>query len=315
MDNGIKAARPLLLVVNPRSGKGAAKYRLCDVISLLSYKGFDVTVYPARRTGTAKYVASNIERYERVVCCGGDGTLSEVLAGAAYNGAKIPVGLIPMGSTNDFAKNLHIPKNTVIATLIAAGNSFMEYDIGALNGKPFSYIAAVGAFSEVSYSAPQKLKNTLGHFAYVLEGAKSISNIKPIKMDIIADGRHTSGEFLYASISNTFSVGGVITLDRDNIKLDDGRFELLLVKRPKDNAEAVELIVDIASNRMKSSGILITGVKEARFRFETPTVFSLDGEKSDAFTDVTIRNFRKKVKLVVPNRFYELTNYGTKFQT
>lgn len=315
MSSAVKAARPLLLVVNPHSGTGTAKLKLCDVISLLSYKGFCVSVYPTRKAGTAQYIAENIEKYDRIVVCGGDGTLSDVLAGAAFRGSKVPVALIPMGSTNDFARNLRIPKNSVLATLIAAGNSFSDYDIGSLNGKPFSYIAAVGAFTEVSYSAPQTLKNTLGHFAYVLEGAKSIANIKPIRMDINCDGRRICGDFLYASVSNTYSVGGMVMLDKKSVKLDDGVFELLLVKQPKNNVEAAELVVDIASNRMKSENIFITGAKNVDIRFAAPAVFSLDGEKSKEYTDVSIRNCRRKVRLVVPNRFYELTNYGTKFQT
>ncbi len=315
MERSSKPTKPLLLVVNPKSGKGTAKYNLYDIISLLSYKGFDVTVYPTRRTGTAQYIAKNINKYNRVVCCGGDGTLSEVLAGAAYSNSKVPVGLIPLGSTNDFAKNMHIPKNTVIATLIAAGHKFIDYDIGTLNGKPFSYIAAVGAFTEVSYSAPQKLKNTFGHFAYILEGAKSITNIKPIKMDISFDGKHISGDYIYASVSNTYSVGGVVMLDKKDVRFDDGSFELLLVKQPKTNAEAIELITDIASNRMKSTNISIQNAKDVRIVFEKPVVFSLDGEKSDAFTDVSIHNYKSKVRLIVPSRFNELTNHGTKFQT
>lgn len=305
--------KPLLLVVNPKSGKGTAKYKLYDVISILSHKGFDVTVYPTKKQSTTSYVYENANKYERIVCCGGDGTLSEVLAGVAYSNSKVPVAQIPMGSTNDFAKNMHIPKNTLVATMIAAGNNVINYDIGSFNGRPFSYIAAVGAFTEVSYSAPQELKNTFGHFAYLLEGAKSISNIKPIKMDITMDGVQISDEFIYASVSNTYSIGGIFMLDKKAVEFDDGTFELSLIRPPKNGAEAVELISDITANRTKNKNISIYNAKNINIIFERHVVFSLDGERSEPFKEVNIRNYRQKVRLLVPKRFGETAKLNTKF--
>lgn len=294
--------KPLLLVINPNSGKGLAKQKLYDIVSLLSCKGFDVTVYPTKRTGTALYVAQNADRYDRIVCCGGDGTLSEVLAGVAFRGSKVPVGLIPLGSTNDFAKNMHIPKNVVLSSLIATGQRFTDLDIGTFNGKAFSYIAAVGAFTEVSYSAPQKLKNALGHFAYILEGAKSLSNIHPLKITIAHDGKTVTDNYIYASVSNTYSVGGIINLDRQRVCLNDGGFELLLVRKPQTHAQAVELLTDVATNKMKSPLISIETVQSVQMNFETPVVFSLDGEKSEAYSEITIKNHKRKVRLIVPSQ-------------
>lgn len=294
--------KPLLLVINPNSGKGMAKHKLYDIVSILSCKGFDVTVYPTKRTGTALYVAQNAERYDRIICCGGDGTLSEVLAGVAFVNSKVPVGLIPLGSTNDFANNMHIPKNAVLASLIAAGQRFTELDIGTFNGKAFSYIAAVGAFTEVSYSAPQKLKNTFGHFAYILEGAKSLTNIRPQRITLCYGGKTVTDSFIYASVSNTYSVGGIINLDKERVCLNDGSFELLLVKQPKTHAEAVDLLIDVASSKMKSPLISIENVESVQMSFETPTVFSLDGEKSEAFSDITIKNHCRKVRMIVPSQ-------------
>ncbi len=315
MENGKRTPKPLLLVVNPKSGKGMVRYRLYDIISLLSYKGFEVTVYPTKRKGTTQYVAKNIRKYERVVCCGGDGTLSEVLAGAAYDGGRVPVGFIPMGSTNDLSRNMHIPSNTVIATLIAAGNGRMEYDIGTLNNKPFSYIAAVGAFTDVAYSTPQNQKNALGHFAYVLEGAKTVSSIKPIKMSIDWDGNHIAGDFLFASVSNTYSVAGLVILDNKTVKFNDGVFELLLVKEPQNHVDAIELISDVTSHRMQGENVFICAARDIRFHFEEPVVFTLDGEKSDPNTDFTVHNYKRKVKLIVPSGIKEQTNSDTKFET
>lgn len=293
--------KPLLLVVNPNSGKGMAKQKLYNIVSLLSCKGFDVTVYPTKRTGTALYVAQNVEKYDRIICCGGDGTLSEVLAGVAFRGSKVPVGLIPLGSTNDFAKNMHIPKNVVLSSLIATGQKYTDIDIGTFNGKAFSYIAAVGAFTEVSYSAPQKLKNTFGHFAYILEGAKSLTNIRPQKITLNYNGKTVTDSFIYASVSNTYSVGGIISLDKQHVRLNDGSFELLLVRQPKTHAQAVDLLIDVASSKMKSPLISIEAVESVQMNFETPTVFSLDGERSEAFSEITIKNHCRKVRLIVPS--------------
>lgn len=299
MESGAKGTRPLLLVVNPKAGRGEVKGKLCGIVSILTSKGFAVTVYPTRRSGTAEYVRDNIAGYERVVCCGGDGTMSEVLSGAAVSGLKTPVGHIPLGTTNDFAASLGLPKKARQAAERAAGDDFMYFDMASLNGRPFSYIAAAGAFTKASYQAPQYLKTALGRFAYILEGARSLFDIKPFGLELAFDGRRVKGDFIYASLSNTLSVGGVVKYRKEAVDFADGAFELLLVRRPETVAEAASIVADILAGRSGNRNILFFHVKGAKFTFDRPTVFTLDGEKGEALTEGTARVYKNKVVLIV----------------
>ncbi len=296
-----KTQKPLLLVVNPKSGKCAAKQNLFDIVSVLSRLGYDVTVYPTRRHGTTQYLKENAHRYKRVICCGGDGTLSEVMAGVYTSGNRIPIGCIPMGSTNDYARNMGISGNPTIAACVAATSNIVNYDLGLFNGTPFAYVAAVGAFTSASYTAPQKLKNKVGHFAYIIEAAKSIADIKPLKITVEANGKIITDNFIYASVSNTTSVGGVLKLNKDEVNYDDGLFEVLLIKHPKNPAVAFELFSDLLAGRFNTKNVALFHTKYIKLNFDKPVVFSLDGEKSEPCTQATLINRRKAVKVVVPS--------------
>lgn len=294
--------KSLLLVVNPKAGKGLAASKLMDFVAIFTKANYRVTVYPTTKTGTACYVKDEAPFYDLVVCVGGDGTLSEVIAGVTAAGGETPIGYIPMGSTNDFANSIGLPKNPHLAALAITRGVPRHYDIGTINGRPFSYIAAAGAFTEASYSAPQKLKNSLGHFAYILEGAKCLTHIKSFQLKALFDGKACCGNYIYASVSNTTSVGGIIKLNKDAVDFCDGTFELLLVKKPRSLAQAVELISDIMSKKLKSPCIELHHIAKAKLVFDTPTNFSIDGEKGEACTEAVIVNRHKAVTLIVPKR-------------
>jgi len=292
--------KKLLLVVNPKAGKCMAKQKLFELVSYLSSKGYETTVHPTMKNTTVDYVKSNAYKYARIVCCGGDGTLSEVLAGVYKSGTNVPVGYIPMGSTNDFASNMGIPRNTSLAAKTAAKGKTASYDLGLFNGKPFAYVAAIGAFTAASYSAPQKLKNRLGHFAYVIEAAKSIASIKPITMTVEINGVKLKDKFIYASVGNTTSMGGVLKLRKDDVDFSDGIFEVLLLKHPENTLVAIEMIYDLLAGNFKTKNIGIIHAKEVKLGFEKPTVFSLDGEKSEPCLKAEICAKKAAVKVIVP---------------
>lgn len=298
----LRKTKPLLLVVNPKAGKCMAKEKLFDLVSLFSSAGFEVTVYPTKRNKTEEYIKKCAPRYERIVCCGGDGTLSEVLAGVYKSGSKTPVGYIPMGSTNDYASNMSIPNKPTLAALVAAHGDVKDYDLGLFNGKPFSYVAAVGAFTAASYSAPQRLKNAIGHFAYIIEGAKSITDIKPISATVEVNGKRIKDKFIYISVGNTLSMGGVLKLNKKDVNFSDGEFEVILLRHPKNALVAMEMIYDLLAGRFKTKNIALIHAKSARFLFEKPTFFSLDGEKSEPCMEAVITNKKCAVQIIVPSR-------------
>ncbi len=290
----------MLLVINPKAGKGGVKSKLFELVSVFTRFGFTVTVYPTKRNGTVEYMRNNARKYDRIVCCGGDGTCSEVFAGVVQCGKKVPIGYIPTGSTNDFAKTLGIPTSVLGAALNAATGKVVGYDVGSFNGRHFNYIAATGAFTGASYSTPQKLKNSLGHFAYILEGAKYLTSIKPQRISIQYDDKTLKGDFVYVSVSNTTSMGGVVTIKDEAIKTNDGLFELLLAKKPSNIADAIEFISDIALHGMKGKDLIMLRASKIKLTFDDDVYFTLDGEKSEPCREAVIENRHSAVNVIVP---------------
>ncbi|MBR5382111.1 MAG: YegS/Rv2252/BmrU family lipid kinase, partial [Oscillospiraceae bacterium] len=226
----------LLLIVNPVAGKGQSKSALFGVLSELCAGGRAVTVRMTDAAGSARRLTAACGAdYGTVACVGGDGTLSEIIAGVLElpRERRPHIGYIPMGTTNDMASTFAISRVPEEAARKVLTGRPRSVDVGRLNGKSFGYVAAFGAFTEVSYATPQDMKKTFGHLAYVLEGAASVPSIKPYHVRIEHDGGETEGDFLYGGVTNSLSLGGLVKLAPDAVDLSDGEFELLLVRAPK----------------------------------------------------------------------------------
>jgi len=291
--------KPLLLVVNPKAGRGFSGAELYETASLFSESGYEVTLYITRPGSTANYLRENAARYERIVTTGGDGTFSEVLSGVLDSGADVPIGYIPTGSTNDFAATLSLPKRTLKAARIAADGTVKAIDTGKFGDKHFTYIAAAGAFTEVSYSTSQKLKNSLGHLSYLMESARALGSIKEKYMKAEFNGQCIEGSYMFVAVSNTTSIGGVIKVNRDNVDISDGFFELILAKKPHIGGETIEFISNLISKKYDSKYISFYKTDNVKLSFETETVFTLDGERSEPCLSAEISVCKKAVKLIL----------------
>ena len=297
MDN-----KKVLLIINSVAGKLASHAALYDIVNTYCKKDWDVTVKITQHRGHAKELAAEAQKkeYDLIICCGGDGTMNEVLNGllAENDCCSIPVGYIPAGSTNDFAETLGISSDLSKSSFGITKENTTLLDVGKFcENTYFSYIASFGAFTAVSYDAPQDLKNTLGHFAYILQGVKDLSNLKPTKASVIADGVEYSGDFLFGSVSNTKSVAGIVKLKDNIVDLQDGLFEVLLVRNPKDIVELNEILIGATSSNFSSDMFVFLKAKEVSFHFSKSINWSLDGEKVKAGKDVTIVNLHEAVKL------------------
>ena len=282
----------LLLVINPVAGKGKIKNRLYEVLHKLEEQGWIVTVH---RTVCSGDVTAFVEQYgadfDRIVFCGGDGTLSEGICGAMRSGLTVPLGYIPCGTTNDLAETLKLPKNIVKAAQVVAGGKPMQLDVGCFNGdRFFAYVASFGAFTKVSYETSQSVKNVFGHLAYVLAGIESLGDIQELSVEITADGIDFSGQYIFGAVCNSFSVAGLVKLPEERVTLNDGLFEVMLVKKPHNLAEVVHLVQTITSRSFDSNYLTFFSAKELSMRFETPTAFTLDGEYGGEQREVQIRN-------------------------
>ena len=293
--------KSLMLIVNPKAGRGSYRISFGDAMYVLAEGGYRTTLFFTRKRGDAtRFAAQYAADYDTVACIGGDGTLSEVLAGLMQLDNPPPIGYFPMGTANDVATTLALPKNDTVAAAkrILTGTPH-PFDVGGFGeNNYFAYIAAFGAFTEVSYATPQDQKKMLGHLAYVLQGMQQLPKIEPIHTVVEYDDGIFEGNLLYGSVSNSTSVAGIVRLPEAMVSLGDGMSELVLVRDPGTVANFAELVSSVLSERFDSDKLLILHTKKARFHFDTPIAWTRDGESGGAYTDIEIRNIQCPVRLI-----------------
>ena len=289
-----------LFIYNPNAGKGLLKPKLSDIIDIIVKAGYEVVVYPTQKYKDAYYkVKTFTEEYDRVICSGGDGTLDEVVTGMMKREKKIPVGYIPTGTTNDFASSLHIPKNLLQAASTAAGGKEFPCDIGRFNGDVFVYIAAFGLFTDVSYETKQEMKNVLGHLAYVLEGATRIFDIPSYKLKVTHDGETIEDDFILCTVSNSRIIAGIVKLKPEMVEMNDGMFEIILIRYPQNARELTKIVNAITSGEMSCEYIRMFRASELHVRFPDESVsWTLDGEQEKNITEAHITNIHSGIDIM-----------------
>ena len=294
--------KKLLLIVNPCSGRAKMRTELLRVVEILSADDYAVTVYPTRARGDATdYVSALSENeYERIVVCGGDGTLNEVITGLMKAGLRLTLGYIPSGTLNEWSSGLGIARSIPKAAADITTGKKIQLDIGKFGERYFSYTASYGAFTDASYSAPQDVKNVLGQAAYFFEGIKSLGNIKPVHLKFKTAERETEGDFLFGAVSNSMSVGGIVKFDESVVKLNDGRFEILLIRNP-DNILKLQPIIDgILKRDFDKEGLEFFTAESVTVTGGEGLSWTLDGEYAEGGDEIVISNMHNAIELVVP---------------
>ena len=294
--------RKIYFIYNPHSGKEQIGSKLNEIIRTLAEKDNELTVVPTIGYLDAMERISNLpDGYDLVVCSGGDGTLDEVVTGMMKRPKerRVPIGYIPAGTTNDFARSLEIPRNMPEAARNAMQGRPFSCDIGSFNEDSFVYIASFGIFTEVSYSTKQEIKNVLGHMAYVLEGMKSLYNIKSYKMKISSDEMEFEGDFLFGMITNSRSVAGFKGLVRGDVQFDDGVYEVTFIKRPKNPLEIQEILAALVIEEIDSKYMYSFRTRKLVIESEEMVPWTLDGEFGGEHDHVVIENNRKAVEIIV----------------
>jgi len=295
------AKQNILLIVNPVSGRQKAKFLLFSIINFLSQNGCKTTVFATTRQGEATdIVKEHAAANDRIICCGGDGTLNEIFSGLATLDKPIPVGYIPTGTTNDLAHALGLTSNVKEAIELTLNGYERELDLGVFNDdKYFSYVASFGAFSKVAYETPQWLKNHLGRASYFFYGVSEIVDIRSFRVRVVADGTEVEGDFVYGSVSNSTVIGGLVKLPERSIRLDDGKFEVMLIKTPKDPMDFHLIVQGLANQDYNEESVLFFTAKEVEFSFEGDVPWTIDGEYAGESNKVKVGNIQRKVKIMV----------------
>lgn len=313
--------KKLLFVYNPRAGKEMLKPRLSDVLDIFVKAGYEVTVHPTQAYRDAYYQIKEYEvgKYNLIACSGGDGTIDEVATGMMKRREMgkdvVPVGYIPAGTTNDFAKSLHIPRKPLAAADNAVKGVPFPCDIGKFNDSVFVYIAAFGIFTDVSYETDQAVKNVFGHMAYILEGAKRIFNIPSYKIKVEHDGEVIEDEFIFGMVTNSRSVGGFSNMVGKNIVFDDGLFEVTLIKTPKNPIALQEIIAALLIEQVDTKHMYTFKTKKITFDSVEEIPWTLDGEFGGEQDYVEIENVQKAMEIMVPeNHVLELSEQKNKIE-
>ena len=291
--------KKLLFIVNPRAGKTKSTAPLFDAVAAFSRAGYLVRVFVTEAGGQARDIAAKWGgQYDLVVCAGGDGTLNETISGLMQLEQRPPLGYLPNGSTNDFAASLHLHTTVATAARAVAGGIPYSLDIGRHNDRYFAYVASFGAFTRSSYSASQAAKNALGHFAYILEGLGDLDSLRPYRCAIDADGEHFEGDFIFGAVCNSTSLGGLVKLDPKHVSMDDGTFELLLLRMPKTALDLQNLITAMTRMQYDYPGVIFRHVKNVVLTTNENISWSLDGEYAASAPRVEIQCLPGAIELV-----------------
>lgn len=291
------AREKVLFVYNPHAGKGAMKNKLSDVVEIFMEAGLEVTVYATMKPGeAAEIVESCGAEYERVICSGGDGTLHEVTHGLMQlePGSRPKCGYIPTGTVNDFASGIKLPKRIRKAAEVAAGSACRAYDIGEMNGRYFTYVAAFGAFTAVSYETPQATKNLLGKTAYILDGVTKLSSIKSIHVKVTEDGEVWEEDCILGMITNAKSIGGLNLFKKRKVKLDDGYFDGLFVRTP-GNPIALNQVMNFLLTGEPNPQIRMLHCRQVEIETDEEIAYTLDGENGGLYKKVVITNQKQAI--------------------
>ena len=291
-----------LLIINPVAGKLRARSLLMDIIEAYSAVNLNVNVRLSQYRGHAREIARDARAadYDRVVCVGGDGTLNEVIAGLIESGERIPLGYIPLGSTNDFAASIGLNRDVAAAARATIEGVPISLDVGSFDGeRKFAYIASFGMLTAASYSAPQATKNVLGHFAYILEGLKDIVNIKSYRMKITADGQEYEDEFIFGAVANSTSIAGIVKLDQNLVNMSDGLFEVILIRKIRNPAELNQVLVSLLNSNFENRMFLFLHASQVKVVTDEPGLsWSLDGEEAVSGPEVLIEDLHEAVTLI-----------------
>lgn len=291
--------KKLLFIMNPYAGMRRANRYLPDILSVFNRAGYVVVTHMTAGPGDGcQAVQTMAGEVDLVVCAGGDGTFNETVSGVLRSGADVPIGYIPCGSTNDFASSLRLSGNVVQAARDIVSGQPERYDVGKFADRYFSYVASFGAFTKASYTTSQTVKNALGHTAYILEGIQELSQIRKEHLRIELPDRVIEDDFLFGAVSNSTSVGGILTLDPKQVDMGDGQFELLLVRAPRDFAEVSECIRALQSQKYNCAMITFVSTSKARILANPAMPWTLDGERAEGQAEIYVENLHHAVRII-----------------
>lgn len=290
----------LLLIINPSAGQKKAKKLLTEIIEIFNRADFSVITHITSGFGDAEAACVRYaDQVNRIVCCGGDGTFNETVSGVIKSGKDVPIGYIPAGSTNDFASSLHLSNDLLQAARDIVDGQPKALDIGLFGKRYFSYVASFGAFTRTSYTTPQNVKNAIGHTAYILSGIQELSQIRSHSLRFaLSDGQTIEDNFLFGAISNSTSVGGILTLAPERVDMADGQLELLLIRTPKDLLELRSCVRSLQQKTYHSPMITFLSTNSVTISAPETLNWTIDGEQESGHAEIEVSCLHHAIRVI-----------------
>lgn len=289
------------IIYNPTSGRELFRRHLPEVLEKMEVAGYETSCHATTCEGDAIQAAAYaVERnFDLVIAVGGDGTLNEVVSGIAKYPNRPKVGLIPMGTTNDFARAVHIPRDITRAVDIILKGETIPVDIGVMNGdRYFVNIAGGGRLTELTYEVPSKLKTVLGQLAYYLKGVEMLPSIRSSRVRIEYDGEVFEDKAMMFLIGLTNSVGGFEKLAPD-ASINDGKFTLLILKE-LNMAEFIRVAsLALRGEHLSDPHVLYAKASKISVTSEERVLLNLDGEFG-GILPATFENLARHIDMYVP---------------
>lgn len=304
MENICPIGKKILLIINPKAGKNKSMSTLSDILDVFAKHSCKVVAFSTKgKNDATELVKKHAEDYDVVVCCGGDGTLNEVISGVMSLKTRLPIGYIPIGTSNDFATSLGLSIDIEQAAQDIVDGALLAHDVGSLNEECyFSYVASFGSISDVSFLTSQKMKNLFGHLAYKLEGAKVFFKMRAHHVKVSFDDRTLEGDFLLGGASNSKSMGGLIKFKSKDIVLNDGIFELMFFRKPTNARDVANIIKWLATQNDNNPSVIIEKTSSAVFTCDTFIPWTVDGEFAGHHKVVHIKNNHNAVNFLCPKK-------------
>lgn len=300
-ENNINMKKNILIIVNPNAGKGKVQKRIPKIKADLIKTGYGVDIVNTKKNFSAKDIIKEYDKnIDIVICCGGDGTVNDLVSAVMNLENKPKISFIPLGTINDFARTIELSRKNFFKQGILKDCIEKKSDIGKINEKYFNYVAAFGAFTAVSYVTSQKLKKCLGKLAYFIVGVKYFFKIRSYKINLNIDEEKIEKECIYCSVSNSKSIGGFKWFRKRDIAIDDGKFEVLLINKPKHKIQYISIVFDILFRRYQSKNFFFKQGSKIKITSEECLAWTVDGEFGGRTKDAKISNCKEAVTFIVP---------------
>lgn len=288
------------IIYNPTAGREIFRKHLAEVLEKMEKAGYETSVHATTGEGDATEAARlAVERnFDLIVASGGDGTLNEVVAGVSPFEKKPKIGLIPTGTTNDFARALRIPRDIDDALEIILKGDTIPVDVGLMNNRYFINIAGGGRMTELTYEVPSRLKTVLGQLAYYLKGIEMLPSIHSSNVRIEYDDNVFEGEVMLFLVGLTNSVGGLEKL-APNSSINDGKFTLLVLKKC-NIAEFIRVVsLALRGEHLDDPLVISSQAEKVTITSSEEVLLNLDGEYGGTLP-ATFQNLYRHIEMFVP---------------